>query len=216
MPTVSGILVYTCIQQPTLKYQDKVNKEYKVSVVVDEDTADDWSEKYNKQPAKAIRTSDFKNEFKIDPPFPGEKKQYVVTLKKDAQYKDGNPIPDTAKPKVFLSTGKDSTGKVTMKDVTQDKLVGNGSVGVVSFEEVSNDYGTFARLKNIRVDELVEYQQKGSGDSDLGSVEDSTEGEFDSKPETVKEIKKESTPSPRPDRKAAKPVQNVSDSDDPF
>jgi len=94
MPTVSGVLVYTCIQQPTLKYQEKVNKEYKVSVVVDEDTADDWSANYSKQPAKAVRTADFKNEFKIDPPFPSEKKQYVITLKKDAQYKDGNPLPD--------------------------------------------------------------------------------------------------------------------------
>lgn len=220
MPTISGVLVYTCIQQPTLKYQDKVNKEFKVSIVIDEDQADDWNEKFSKQPAKAIRTSEFKDEFKIEPPFPGEKKQYVITLKKDAQYKDGNPLPENLKPKVYLSTGTDESGKVQMKDITKDKLVGNGSVGVVSFETLSNEYGDFARLKNVRVDTLVEYQQRGSGDDDLGAVTDNTDSDFDDVPSKEQDKPKSKTAtSPRPDRKT-KSVKDIPDDnpddDSPF
>lgn len=198
MPTVSGVLVYTCIQQPTLKYQDKVNKEYKVSIVVDEDTADDWNDKFPKQSTKVVKTSDFKNEYKIDAPFPSEKKQYVITLKKDAQYKDGNPLPDNLKPKVFLTTGSDASGKAIMKDVTKDKLVGNGSIGVVSYETVSNDYGDFARLKNVRVDSLIEYAKRGDGDDDLGvaSDDDGSTG-FDDTPAPTQASTEQTQAAPR-------------------
>lgn len=215
MPTVSGVLVYTCIQQPTLKYQDKVNKEYKVSIVVDEDEADNWSEKFPKQAAKAIKTADFKNEFKIDAPFPSEKKQYVITLKKDAQYKDGNPLPDNLKPKVFLTTGTDASGKAIMKDVTKDKLVGNGSVGVVSYETVSNDYGDFARLKNVRVDSLIEYAKRGDGDDDLGvaSDDDGSTG-FDDTPAPATTTPKSKSDSPRPSRKSVKDIPDDNPDDD--
>ena len=215
MPTVQGVLVYTCIQQPTFKYQDKVNKEYKVSVVVDEDIADTWNENFPKQSAKVVKTSDFQKEYKIDPPFEGEKKQYVITLKKDAQYRDGNPIPENNKPKVYLNTGTDANGKVLMKDVTADKLVGNGSVGAVSYETTSNDYGVFARLKNVRVDSLVEYIQKGSGDADLGVTAQQDDSDFDDAPVTAskkKEVQAKED-SPRPNRGKADSAKNVQDSD---
>lgn len=223
MPTVSGILVYTCIQQPTLKYQDKVNKEYKVSIVVDEDTADGWSESFPKQAAKAIKTADFKNEFKIDAPFPSEKKQYVITLKKDAQYKDGNPIPDNLKPKVFLTTGKDASGKAIMKDITKEKLVGNGSVGAVSYETVSNDYGDFARLKNVRVDTLIEYAKRGDGDDDLGVASDDDgdtgfdDADTQSKSSQTNKEGQTKNSSPRPSRKSVKDIPDDDpDQDSPF
>ena len=41
-------------------------------------------------------------------------------------------------------------------------MIGNGSKGVVQYEVNSNDYGTFAKLLAIRVDELVVVEQ---GDS---------------------------------------------------
>lgn len=173
MATISGVLLYTCIQQPTFKYQDKVNKEYKVSVCVSEDEADAWDELFPKQSAKAVKTADFETEYKVEAPFPDQRKQFVITLKRDAQYPDGKPIPEQYRPKVYV---KSNSGKLV--DVTASKLVANGSVGVVSYEVRSNDYGDFAKLKNVRVDELIEYVQRGAGDDELGEVDDSS-GDFD-------------------------------------
>lgn len=178
MATISGVLLYTCIQQPVLKYQDKVNKEYKVSICVSEDEADAWDESFPKQSAKAVKTSDFETEYKVEAPFPDQRKQFVITLKRDAQYPDGKPIPDDYKPKVYI---KGANGKLV--NVTATKLVGNGSVGVVSYEVRTNDYGDFAKLKNVRVDQLIEYVQRGSGDAELGEVDDSS-GEFDNADDT--------------------------------
>lgn len=173
MATISGVLLYTCVQQPTFKYQDKVNKEFKVSVCVSEDDADDWNDKFPKQAAKVVKTSDFEAEYKIAAPFPDERKQYVITLKRDAQYADGNPLPEKYKPKVFMKNDKG-----LLVDVTQEKLVGNGSIGVVSYEVRSNDYGDFAKLKNVRVDDLVEYVSRSAGDDELGEFADATD-DFD-------------------------------------
>lgn len=173
MATISGVLFYTCVQQPTFKYQDKVNKEFKVSVCVSEDEADDWNDKFPKQAAKVVKTSDFEKEYKVAAPFPDARKQYIITLKRDAQYADGNPVADKYKPKVFM---KGANG--LLDDITQEKLVGNGSVGVVSYEVRSNDYGDFAKLKNIRVDQLVEYVTRGTGDDELGQVNDGS-SDFD-------------------------------------
>lgn len=176
MATIQGTLLYTCVQSPVLKYQDKVNKEFKVSVCVDEDTADAFNDAFPKQAAKVIKTSDFKDQYKVDAPFPDERKQYVITLKRDAQYQDGNPIDDKYKPKVFVRN--EANGKLV--DITKDKLVANGSVGVVSYEVRDTQYGPVAKLKNIRVDELIEYQQAGEGDDELGEVDDSTgDDDFD-------------------------------------
>ena len=71
--TIEGTLVFVSIQTPQTKYQS-TEKEYKAGVVVDEDTADSWNEMFPKQSAKVVKTSDFKDTYKIDAPFPNEKK----------------------------------------------------------------------------------------------------------------------------------------------
>jgi len=162
--TIEGVLVFVSVQQPTTKYQS-TDKEYKASVVVDEDTADAWNEMFGKQPAKVVKTTDFKDTYKIDAPFPNEKKQYVINLKKPAQYADGNPLPKQYQPKVFLQNGNTAT------DVTDTQLPANGSYGKISFESRSNDFGTFAKLKNVLVSTMIEYKKSGgSGASDFGLV----------------------------------------------
>ena len=152
--TIEGTLVFVSVQTPQAKYQS-TEKEYKAGVVVDEDTADAWNERFPKQTAKVVKTSDFKDTYKIDAPFPDAKKQYVITLKKGTAYKDGTPIPEQYRPKVLLQDGK------TAIDVTKTMLPANGSKGKISFEENNNDFGTFSRLRNVLVTEMVEYKKGG-------------------------------------------------------
>ena len=53
--TIEGTLVLVSIQTPQTKYQS-TEKEYKAGVVVDEDTADAWNERFPKQTAKVVKT----------------------------------------------------------------------------------------------------------------------------------------------------------------
>lgn len=189
--TIEGTLVFVTVQTPQTKYQS-TDKEFKVGIVVDEDTADSWNERFPKQTAKVVKTSDFKETYKIDPVFPDEKKQYVITIKKPANYKDGTPLPQQYTPKVLLQEGK------TAIDVTQSVLPANGSKGKVSFEENSNDFGTFSRLKNVLVTEMIEYKKGGGnvadefglevqGASDFNEVQDTNAAPKQPKPITLTE-----------------------------
>ena len=174
--TIEGTLVFVSIQTPQTKYQS-VEKEYKAGVVVDEDTADAWNEMFPKQSAKVVKTSDFKDTYKIDAPFPDEKKQYVITLKKPAQYKDGSPLPKQYQPKVLLADGKQAI------DVTDTMLPANGSKGKISFETNNNDFGTFSRLRNVLVTEMIEYKKGGGNAGDDFGLEVQGASDFDDTPE---------------------------------
>lgn len=180
--TIEGTLVFVTIQTPQTKYQS-TDKEFKVGIVVDEDTADSWNERFPKQTAKVVKTSDFKETYKIDPVFPDEKKQYVITIKKPANYKDGTPLPQQYTPKVLLQEGK------TAIDVTQAVLPANGSKGKVSFEENSNDFGTFSRLKNVLVTEMIEYKKGGGNAADEFGLEVQGASDFNEVQETNTEPK---------------------------
>ena len=165
MATITGVLAYVKIQEPATKYQSD-EKEWVVDVIVDEDTADNWTEEFGKQPAKAVKTSDFEEIYKIAPPFPDAKKQYVIKLRKACTYKDGNPLPEWAYPKVLM---QDEDGEFV--NITADKLVGNGSIGTVTYDFTENSYGKFARLRNVLVESLVEYEKtSGSVDPELAKA----------------------------------------------
>lgn len=157
--TIEGTLVFVSVQTPQTKYQS-TEKEYKAGVVVDEDTADSWNERFPKQTAKVVKTSDFKETYKTDAPFPDAKKQYVITLKKPAQYADGTPLPKQYQPKVLVPQGKQAI------DVTDTQLPANGSVGKISFEARENSYGTFAKLRNVLVTNMIEYKKGGGSAGD--------------------------------------------------
>ena len=170
-------MVFVTVQTPQTKYQS-TDKEFKVGIVVDEDTADSWNERFPKQTAKVVKTSDFKETYKIDPVFPDEKKQYVITIKKPASYKDGKELPEMYRPKVLLQDGK------TAIDVTKTTLPANGSKGKVSFEENSNDFGTFSRLKNVLVTEMIEYKKGGGNAADEFGLEVQGASDFNEAQET--------------------------------
>ena len=201
--TIEGTLVFVTIQTPQTKYQSD-DKEYKVGIVVDEDTSDSWNERFPKQTAKVVKTSDFKETYKIDPVFPDEKKQYVITIKKPASYKDGTPLPQQYTPKVLLQEGK------TAIDVTQSVLPANGSKGKVSFEENSNDFGTFSRLKNVLVTEMIEYKKGGGNAADEFGLEVQGASDFDEVQETNTEPKQ-----PKP-KVTPTTVPEETESDCPF
>jgi len=202
--SLEGVLVYVCTKIPVKKYKSEA-KQFKVGVVVTEDVAEAFGDIYPKQEAKAVKTSEFEELYKIAPPFPDQRKQFIITLKKGELLANGEPVPEKYKPKVFQ---KNAAGRVEQIDV----LVANGSTGKVSLDIFeSKEYGTFARLKNVLVTNLIEYKQTG-GDagSEFGEVE-SGGSEFEA-----------STPEPTPTPKASKPtkakrpVEELEDDSAPF
>lgn len=156
---IEGVIVYAKLAQADQKYQSK-DYEYSVEVIVSEDTADEWEARFKKQPAKKIRAADFEAKYKIPVPeqYKKEKNLYSIKLKKDAT-KDGEPFNPEYRPKVFLDTADERI------DITESRLVANGSYGKVSYRVNTNDFGTFARLNNVLFDEegFIEYESKGGG-----------------------------------------------------
>lgn len=213
---VGGALMYACIKSPSKKYKSE-EREFKVSVVVDEDSADEWNEMFSKQPAKVVLTKNFEEIYKVPAPLES-KKQFVITLRKDVLLANGQPVPDVYKPKVFLQK---EDGKLL--NVTLSKEVGNGSLGVVSIETYdAGDYGVFARLKNVKVTSLVEYESNHvEAGSEFGNEIESEGAEFETKPEgkPEKETKAEKVASKKPagkPKKTQEPASDDSDDDAPF
>lgn len=175
---IEGVLVYSKLAQADTKYQSK-DTEYSVSVITDEDTADAWDEQFSKQPAKKIKVSDFESKYKFPCPIEGVKNVYEIKLKKDCMV-DGEELYPEFRPKVFLDT-KDGE----RLDITESRLIANGSLGKISYRITSNTFGTFARLNNVLVQEdtFKEYVSTGGKAGD----------EFGSKPVTKEPARKEAT-----------------------
>lgn len=168
MATISGVLAYVKLQQPDFKYGSSTEKEYSVNLVVTKAEAKAWNKEFPKQKAKEVDRADFEKSYKIAPPTDDDE-FFVLTIRKPAQYKDGNPIPDAMRPRAFI---KGDNGK--LQDITKDVLIANGSVGTVSYDVRDNEFGHFSSLKAVRVDTLVEYKKKGGASNDfseLGDVE---------------------------------------------
>ena len=167
MATISGVLAYVKLQQPDFKYGSTTEKEFSVNLVVTKAEAKAWNKEFPKQKAREVERSDFEKAYKIAPPTDDDE-FFVLSIKKPAQYKDGNPIPDAMRPRAFVKGGE---GK--LQDITKDVLIANGSIGTVSYDVRDNEFGHFSSLKAIRVDKLIEYKKKGADNdfSELGEVE---------------------------------------------
>jgi len=192
---LEGTLAYAKIAQADTKYQSK-DTEYSIQVIVDEDAADAWDEQFKKQPAKKIKATEFEGKYKFPCPIKGAKNVFAITLKRDAT-KDGEPFYPENRPKVFLDTEE---GRL---DITESRLIANGSVGKVSYRINENDFGRFAKLANVLLNEdgFVEYVSTGGGKA--GS-------EFgDDKPVVKEAPREEATKARKP--KAEKPVQETSE-----
>lgn len=198
---VEGYLMYAKIAQSDKKYQSE-DREYSVSIIVDEDVADAWDLKFKKQPAVKIKANEFEQTFKIPCPIENVKNVFQIRLKRDA-LQSGSELDYKYRPKVLLDTKE---GRV---DVTLSRLIANGSYGKVSYYISTNEFGTFARLQNILIDEenFKEYVLKGA--SGPGS-------EFgDPVPVTVEEEREEVTKA-RKDKTDKKEVVEEENSDSPF
>ena len=150
--TVTGTLLYVCIQQPTKKYESD-ETEWKVSLVVDKKTAKEWNKRFSKQKAKEIDNAEFESIYKIQPPVYGQDEQYVIKISQNTHTADGKEM---YQPKVYEDIGANN-----IVDITNTKLVGNGSIGCVSYTVVENKFGTFAKLNALLVTDLIEYQKMG-------------------------------------------------------
>lgn len=221
---IEGVLVYAKIAQPDQKYQSK-DTEFSVGIIVNEDEADAWEEKFKKQPPKKIKATEFEAKYKFPLPeqFKGEKNVFQITLKRDAVV-DGKPFYPNNYPKVFLDTAEERL------DITKSRLIANGSYGKVSYRINSNDFGTFAKLSNVLLDEegFIEYESKGGGaaGSEFGNsrpvkVEAEKESVTKARAPRQEDAEEdfESLPSAaasKPKKAVKAPVEDDADMDSPF
>lgn len=181
---LSGTLVYVQLDTPKPCFDAEKGTEWKASIVVSEDDADEWNDAYPKQKAKEVKTSEFEEIYKIPAPFADQRKQYIITLRKNTKLANGNPVPPQYTPKVFQQKGK------TLVDITSSVLVANGSEGQISVDHYDAKMGPVARLKNVKVDTLIEYvKPEGSGyesGSEFDTADDGNGGRGVRVPEKAK------------------------------
>lgn len=185
--TVTGTVLYNALKAPKWKFESDTRKEFSVEVVVDKATARAWDKTFKKQPAKVIDNEEFVKTFGMDLPFPEQEDQYVIKLKRPADYEEKDkatdqktgrilPIPDKYRPRILLLT--DSTTRKCTDITFKEYGLGRGSVATVQYEERdSGKFGTTARLLNVRVDSLIKYEFGNSFD-ELGSVDELAENPY--------------------------------------
>jgi hypothetical protein len=211
---IQGTLVYVQINEPVKAYVKPGTPpkpdEWKAGVVLtDEDYVDDL-EAYAKSldtllGLKKVKSADFEAAYKVPAPEGAGKNVWVLTLRKSVELgKTGKPVPDLYKPKVFEKI------KNTLVDITNSKLVGNGSIGTISVDRFDRTSGgSSLYLKNVLVTDLIEYV-KADSDYESGS-------EFDDEaPAPKPAVKTVAKPAPKPTSKA-KAIQAAEEEDDlPF
>lgn len=161
MKKLTGMLLYVQLDQAVPCFDKDKGKEWKASIAVDEDTADAFAEIFPKQAAKKVKRSEFEGIYNVAPPEGSEKNLYVITLKRNEKLANGEPVPEKYRPRVFVDVQTDE-GRIR-KDITSTILVGNGSYGTISIDRWDNEYGSSARLQNILVKDLIEYERKSGG-----------------------------------------------------
>lgn len=196
MQKLTGMIVYCVVKDAIACYEKEKGKEWKCGIVVDEDTADAFAELYPKQAARKVKRAEFEGIFKVAPPEGDEKNLYVITLKKNERLANGELVPDKYRPRVFEQEGN------SRLDVTFTKLPANGSMGSISIDHYESKHGNIARLKNVLVTSMIEYE--GGAEYEAGS-------EFDDEVEA---------PAPAQKPAAKKPVKpaakSAADDNSPF
>jgi len=211
MNKIKGTLVYVCINEPVAAYEKEDPKEWKAGVVItDEDYLDEFEE-YTKSidakcSIKKVKVADFEGKYKIPVPEGAGKYVWVLTFRKSTELgKTGKPVPELYRPRVFERQGK------ALVDITNQKLVGNGSTGSISLEVFERSNGTSSiYLKNVLVEDLIEYTRAES-DYTPGS-------EFDDEADDSPAEKPKATPAKEKPaaRKPAKKQEEEIDDDIPF
>ena len=203
---ISGMLVYVQLQESVKAYNKppappKPN-EWKASVVITDEDELDALEAYAKTldtmlSIKKVKSADFEEIYHVAPPADAGKNVWVLTLRKSVELgKTGKPVPDLYRPKVFQKMG------MKIVDITQSKLVGNGSMGTISVDKFDRTSGgSSLYLKNVLVTELVEYTKPEGSNYESGS--EFEEGEA---------VAEETKPAEKAKKPAAKAVKADDDS----
>ena len=151
---ISGVFAYAKVAEPAKKFQSE-DTEFSIDIIVDKATYKAFGRQFVKQKGKTVDNDDFESIYKIPVPFPDQDEQYVLKLKKAATYKDGTQLPKQYWPKLLQAVN----GKAV--PIPEGVLIANGSKGKVAYDVTENSYGTFAKLKSILVEQLIEYKKAG-------------------------------------------------------
>lgn len=198
-------VAFAKIAEPGKKYKSE-DLEYVIDCIVDKATAKAWNKEFPKQKAKEFEVAEFEEKFKMESPFGEDDEVFVIKLKKAAT-KDGEVFDEKYRPKVFLDTLED--GVKIRTEITVSRLISNGTIADVSYRTTDNDFGHFAQLQNIRIDEdkFKEYVQSGGAGSEFD--------DYDTPVETRKEPENESATKARANKAAkAKPEPESEDDED--
>jgi len=155
---------YMKIAAPVNKYQS-TDTEFTVDCIVSKADAKAWNKQFPKQKAKEVDNEEFIAKFKMELPFPEQDEQYVIKLKKP-DIKNGKQLDQRYRPRVFKAVEGGEP-----EDITFDVLVSNGSKGKASYTVRTNDYGTFAQLDSVLVEDLIEYKSTASVGAAFGVKE---------------------------------------------
>ncbi len=188
MATVSGYAFYAMINTPAFKYQkenskDPCDKEYKVDLLMSPDDYKALTKKYKKQKKQELPTrEEFVKRYGMEPPEDistnADNEYCFMSFKSINAYRKDGKVVLADKPKVLIKD--DNTGKL----VETKANVGNGSKVLLQYVEFeSKQWGsTSAKLKALRVDELIPY---GADDdfSELGEVDEDSFIKTDNTPQ---------------------------------
>ena len=162
MKTLKGTLVYVMLDKPRACFDETKGQEWKCGIVVDEDTADAFAEIYPKQSAKKVKTSEFESIYKCAAPEGAGKNVYVITLRKNTKLSNGAEVPEKYRPRVFQRKGG------ALVDVTTAVLPANGSLGEISIDHYEGKMGNVARLKNVLVTQMIEFEKSSGSEYESG------------------------------------------------
>ena len=150
---------FTSIAEPTYKYESKIEKEFKTTIVLSKEQAKDFKRLKLNKTVKEIDTKEFEAKYKFAPPFPEQEEQYFIQVSKRATYKDGNPTPAFTHPKTYFPVDG-----IAVEDTKV--LIGNGSFGNVSLETTMSTKGNQLNvsLYSVLIKSLVPYNKPKAGD----------------------------------------------------
>lgn len=146
-------LYYVKIAEPGTKYQS-TDKQYSVNALLKKEDVKEYLKIFSKARIQKLEADEFKEKFRTSAPYEANM-YYVVAIKADLN--EFNAPGGKFPVKVYEPVG----GKV--KDITKEKLVGNGSVGDISiYINETKSFGTHPKLEGVLVKELVTFIGSGS------------------------------------------------------
>ena len=149
-------LAFTSIWEPTFKYESKIEKEFKTTIVLSKDQAKDFKRLKLNKTVKELDTKEFEAKYKFAPPYPDQDEQYILQVTKKATYQDGNLKAEWTFPKAYF----EKEGSIVLSNAT---LIGNGSFGDVRLELNYNEKlgQTNVSLDSVLIKRHIPYESKG-------------------------------------------------------